>query len=179
MSPTIYIAEDELDLVNGAMSELWHVDKYRFEQVDLAEASDTHYWMNLHIQTDDLIVLDLNFKEYRDPTTQQKAALVCSGKDILARLEQCKQQGYVLELERVLIATSNVREIDPRNPSWDIAKIEGFDVYGLAKGIDARGKVINYGESLVQRIKDIYADPKQERIHPLNYGWRDKSEIPR
>ena len=194
----IFIADDDVKLVKDAVSSLniefevqqvpqprrfnikntaeQFVHKYTITEIDLAQAMDIEYWDSLGINADDTVVLDIDFQEYKDPKTLQKVGLMYNGKDVLDFLDEQKQQHNFLNgLERVLVATSNVRMIEPQNP--ELSFIRGFDIYGLAKGKDGEGNIIDYGKSVVQFLNAMYEDLGQQKVRALNYGLRDRSDI--
>lgn len=149
----IFIAEDEKDLImeaEGAFS----TEEYQIYEVDLEQANKPEYWESIDITKDDLVVLDLNFK------------MAYSGLDTLRLLETEKEKGHLAGLERVLVATSLKQQID----SPDVAFVNGFDVYGLEKGVDASRQVdvAAYGNCLLSKVKSIYSGSEKA----VNEGWR-------
>src|SRR3989338_614120 len=152
MTRRIFLAEDEGNLIEQAKQELEMIydanevqikvalgrfgttqefeRRYEFISVDLPKAREGGYWNTLGIEAADLVVLDLNFKNYVNPETNVRTPLSFSGKEVLRTLQQEKKRGNLVGLERVLVATSMKAEVDPKHVSPDIAFVEGFKVYG-------------------------------------------------
>ncbi len=157
MPSRIFVMEDEKELITEARGAL--SPEYQVGEVDVSQANNLGYWQGLGIMPEDLVVLDLNLRE---PTY--------SGLDVLRRLEDGKRRGNLPGLDKVLVATSIRGQVNPANPSGDIALTTGFDVYGLEKGVDASGRITpaGYGASLADKVESIYAGSDT----PLNDGWR-------
>ncbi|GEM_PF-1462042 len=198
MTRRIFLAEDEGNLIEQAKQELEMIydenevqikvapgrfrttqefeRRYEFIAVDLPRAREGGYWNTLSIEAADLVVLDLNFKNYVNPETNVRTPLSFSGKEVLRTLEQEKKRGNLVGLERVLVATSMKAEVDPKHVSVDIAFVEGFKVYGLEKAMDQTGRIVDYGRSLAYKIHQIYegaAGRVGEKIAlPLNQEWK-------
>ncbi len=190
MTRRIFLVEDEGNLIEQARQELELIyDKssvqipdgkgkfrttmefgrrYDFLQAELPQTNNGLYWRGLEIGREDLIVLDLNFKNYINPITREKTHLSFSGKEVLRVLEQEKKIAQLPGLERVLIATSMRAEVDPKQVSPDIALVDGFNVYGLEKAVGPNGQIIGYGRSLAEKIHQIYEGIKGEPLSYLN-----------
>ncbi len=198
MTRRIYLAEDEGNLIEQAKQELEMIyDQYKVEvkdklgrfrttqefgrrydfiQVDLPRSREGAYWSSLGIEAEDLVVLDLNFKNYVNPETKVRTPLSFSGKEVLRTLEQGKKKGSLAGLEQVLVATSMKAEVDPKHVSPDLAFVEGFKVYGLEKAVDQTGRIIDYGRSLAYMIHQIYEGAAgrvgDKIVLPLNQEWK-------
>ncbi len=188
----IYIVEDEERLLDEAYRELQvlydihlQADRqgeiqekrefpYRLRRVDLPHANERKYWNKLEITTNDTVVLDLNFNNYRDIHTREKRVVDFTGKDVLKVLEAEKRKRSLPGLERVLVATSLPLEVDSANPAAFYVGIQGFDLYGMEKGRDIQGRVIGYGRSLAERLVALYSDFARFDEQPLNEGWRNE-----
>ncbi len=190
MTRRILLVEDEGNLIEQAKQELELIydqypvqvsdgrgkfrttmefgRRYEFIQTKLPRVKDHLYWRELGVGAEDLVVLDLNFKNYVDPDTRQRIALSFSGKDVLRVLDADKKRGGLPGLERVLIATSMKAEVDPKQVSPDIALLDGFKVYGLEKAIGQNGQIMGYGRSLAEKIHQIYEGVQGMPIEYLN-----------
>ena len=114
------------------------------------------YWKRMSPTKDDLIVMDLNFKDYTDSKTGQRVTLNYSGLDILKLLNK-EQKTQLPGLEQVLVATSLKNQLTSPYLCLDIGN---FKLYDLEKAVSGDRKTINvrsYGQALVDKIDAIYA----------------------
>ncbi len=120
------------------------------------------YWKRANLTTDDLIVMDLNFKDYTDSKTLEKVTLNYSGLNVLTLLN--KEKSQLPGLEQVLVATSLRNQLTSPDLCLDI---DQFRVYGLEKAVSGDRKTVNiqsYGQALVATIDAIYA----HKVKPIN-----------
>ncbi len=186
----IFIADDDALLVERALEELFMrytqerkilTPTYDVCTIDLFEVLNGPYWHSLNITEGDTVVLDFHYNPVNKQTTQQgkvydltkkstpsPSGFVYNAVTIVEFLAEQKQKGFLERLERTVIWTSDNSKM--KEPSFRMA--EGFDVYGVIKGEDLRGKTTAPEEGLVHYLDAIYDDPLQHEIRPLNYGWR-------
>ena len=171
---------EELCLVGEKLMPEFNL-KYDLIPLELPRVLDINYWDSLAIKQEDCVVLDLNYGNYMDLKTQKCVKVIFNGRDVLNLLAWNKANGkQVSNLEKVLIATSLPLEVDPANPHPDIALVSGFDVYGLEKGRDKKGNIVNYGSSLLDKLDHIYdwiLFSREDREVPLNQGWREEGDV--
>ncbi len=183
----IYIVDDDAKIVIDAMNALFSyqspdTERYSFVELDLYQMMDTEvdpeldYWHSLDIESDDTVVLDFHYEKFKDPTSQKPVALAYNGGTIVDLIVKQKERGFLQGLERVVIWTSDEKvistESNKRYPTFSLA--DGFDVYGVHKGRNLKGETIDPAQGLVEHLEAIYADPRQNKIKPLNYGWREE-----
>lgn len=150
INPRILIVEDDIALADQAMMLLRNA-AYDPCSLDVTKVMELDYWKSCQITSQDLVVLDLNFR---------LADVRYSGKEVLRVLEQGKKAGDLQQLEQILVATSMKSEVDPKQVSPDIAFIdERIKMYGLEKGVHPITRLVDlqgYGTSLLTTIKEIY-----------------------
>ena len=153
-----------------------YIPKYDFCQIDLTQAMDMDYWHSLSIELPDMVVLDIHYSKYQGGEKGDVGVgMAYNGKDVVRLLKEAKKKGFCLGLERVLIATSDEKEVNPKSPAIEFFRTDEFDVYGLVKGVSSKSTTpVSYERSLVERIESIYADPAQATFKPLNYAWKNR-----
>ena len=155
-------------------------------QTNCRPGIDPNYWTSLDVSPEDLVVLDLNLTGAFPKDIEPKQRY--GGKDTLKLLQELKNEGRLSGLEKVLVATSIKGEVDPRRAQVDFLECEGFDVYGMEKGVqEAVSRTSEFGTgaipssklvavpsayklALVRTVQAIY----EGDIEPLNKGWREQ-----
>lgn len=166
--PTIYIAEDDKDLIREATKAF--CQKYFVYELDITKSGRVESWGELGLTKEDFLVLDLNYS--KDPQLKGRV----SGLDTLNFLLQEKEAGRLGGLVNVIIATSHTGVIDPENldPLIGCADESLLKIYGLDKVVAGEDKVVaNYGERLKQYIEQI----KTGEVQPLNRTLKEKDQL--
>lgn len=157
----IFLLEDDPRLVEEARIAL--TDKgYTFQEVDLSKAYNAgnklqteQYWIGLGITSQDLVILDLNFKQ---------KGVNYSGIEVLRFIDESK--GKLEGLERVLVATSMKQQLNSPDVCLTRNTPPALSVYGMEKATDAKRevKLMDYGTGLGNTVDRIY----QGTERPLN-----------
>src|SRR3989339_1222437 len=159
--PRLFILEDDYSLIEQLMGS---TQEYLIEPLDLRQANTPTYLRGLDIKPTDTIILDLNLGLQR---------IRYSGLDVLNQIKDLKETGELAGLEKILVCTSLISEIDPQQPNINIAlppaEELGIEIYGLEKNMKD-GKLKTYVTTILSTIQEIY---NGERL-PLNCNWTER-----
>ena len=152
----IFLMEDDPNLVQQAKQALTGRG-YQFQLVDLLQAyvkseqATVQYWQELGIKPEDLVILDLNFKQQ---------GVNYSGLQVLDFIDTAKGQGKLLGLEKVLVATNMKAQLD----SPDILLKDNVIIYGMEKTTNAKHEVnpMGYAANLCDKVNRIYRGQEEQ-----------------